>query len=181
MLVAHLFRLLSVRTHSTSSNRQLVQGAPCSTTLHRTCVLVTQKLFTTWEIGETMHLERFQDQRTADRPTFRERHDAQAFDARRFTGFLSALMSVGTIFLFRDSESLVSPPAATTFSILGRACEKMVSVCVLICTGGGHNVRAARAAAQVYKQSTRRLGVPCITRPTSQAPQTPRCQLCLPI
>lgn len=32
----HFFRLLSETMHSTSSRRQLVQGAPCSTTLHRT-------------------------------------------------------------------------------------------------------------------------------------------------
>lgn len=32
----HLRRLLSVIIHSTSSSLQLVQGAPCSTTLHRT-------------------------------------------------------------------------------------------------------------------------------------------------
>jgi hypothetical protein len=32
----HFLRLLSVTMHSTSSSLQLVQGAPCSTTLHRT-------------------------------------------------------------------------------------------------------------------------------------------------
>lgn len=32
----HFLRLLSVMIHSTSSNLQLVQGAPCSTTLHLT-------------------------------------------------------------------------------------------------------------------------------------------------
>lgn len=35
-MVTHFLRLLSVMMHSTSSNLQLVHGAPCSTTLHRT-------------------------------------------------------------------------------------------------------------------------------------------------
>jgi hypothetical protein len=32
----HFLRLLSVTIHSTSSRRQFVHGAPCSTTLHLT-------------------------------------------------------------------------------------------------------------------------------------------------
>jgi hypothetical protein len=35
-LLTYFLRLLSVTTHSTSSSRQFVHGAPCSTTLHLT-------------------------------------------------------------------------------------------------------------------------------------------------
>jgi hypothetical protein len=34
--ITHFLRLLSVTMHSTSSKRQFVHGAPCSTTLHLT-------------------------------------------------------------------------------------------------------------------------------------------------
>ena len=35
-MITHFLRLLSETMHSTSSSRQFVQGAPCSTTLQRT-------------------------------------------------------------------------------------------------------------------------------------------------
>jgi hypothetical protein len=151
-LATHFFRLLSETMHSTSSNRQFVHGAPCSTTLQRTLRALQH-----WQAFDARRLTLFAGRIPGFRP---------AASAVRF----GTVVCIVTDSAGEPDESDMLSIAIDPIVVNDRACIGLLATCIMLVTVHSRSMQAESFLAETKNH---RRSAPTTRRGMSKVKYTP--------